>query len=538
MTQASRYRRYRAPAEDAEVLCDPSWDTLPSLLERNRKKIAECEVLIGGKPFASVRAEARATLIAAASAYTSSYARESGSMNLEGPLVVTGHQPGMHHPGVWLKNFAAGRLAGIVQGTAINLIIDNDLCRESAMQVPSGSVDDPHLVGIPFDAACSQMPFEERAISDQAVWKSFGTVATDSIASIVANPLVEEWWPRVLQLGQDQRLGETLAQARHLLELKWGNQTWEVPFSHLCCAEPFRRFALHLLGDAKAFRKAYNWALADYRQAHGLRNQAQPVPDLSEVDGWIETPFWVWSRKSPRRRPLFVSQEHGILNLSDQAEFQGQLEISSGEPANKSLQQLEAWENEGIKFRTRALATTMYARLFLADLFVHGIGGAKYDQVTDEISERFFGVRPPEHATVTATLRLPIEHPPATVQQIRQLRQELRQLKYHPESLLDRDQMGEADRRTYDQWSKEKLKWIKLEKTPENCAARHQGIEKANLELGELALGPRKEIVKQLAELDHQLRVNRLLESREYPFCLFPQKAIRDFLLDFTQYIP
>ena len=62
----------------------------------------------------------------------------------------------------------------------------------------------------------------------------------------------------------------------------------------------------------------------------------------------------------------------------------------------------------GIRLRTRALITTLFARLFLGDLFLHGIGGAKYDQVTDLLVERFFGVKPPGYMTLTATLRLPI----------------------------------------------------------------------------------------------------------------------------------
>ena len=50
----------------------------------------------------------------------------------------------------------------------------------------------------------------------------------------------------------------------------------------------------------------------------------------------------------------------------------------------------------------------MFARLFLCDLFIHGIGGAKYDQMTDAIIERFFGFAPPDYLTVTATAKLPI----------------------------------------------------------------------------------------------------------------------------------
>ena len=49
----------------------------------------------------------------------------------------------------------------------------------------------------------------------------------------------------------------------------------------------------------------------------------------------------------------------------------------------------------GVRLRTRALTTTMFARYLLGDLFIHGIGGAKYDELGDEIARGFFGIEPP-----------------------------------------------------------------------------------------------------------------------------------------------
>ncbi len=54
----------------------------------------------------------------------------------------------------------------------------------------------------------------------------------------------------------------------------------------------------------------------------------------------------------------------------------------------------------------------MFARLVLSDVFIHGIGGAKYDQLTDAIVRRFFGVEPPGYLVATATLKLPLPRHP------------------------------------------------------------------------------------------------------------------------------
>ena len=57
----------------------------------------------------------------------------------------------------------------------------------------------------------------------------------------------------------------------------------------------------------------------------------------------------------------------------------------------------------GLKVRSRALTNTLYARLFLCDLFIHGIGGGKYDEVTDDMIRRYYGIEPPEYLVLSAT---------------------------------------------------------------------------------------------------------------------------------------
>ncbi|MFM8397032.1 MAG: hypothetical protein ACKOAH_04320, partial [Pirellula sp.] len=52
--------------------------------------------------------------------------------------------------------------------------------------------------------------------------------------------------------------------------------------------------------------------------------------------------------------------------------------------------------------------TTLFMRCFLADGFVHGIGGGIYDRLTDEIIRGFLGIEPPNYAIATATLHLPL----------------------------------------------------------------------------------------------------------------------------------
>ena len=52
--------------------------------------------------------------------------------------------------------------------------------------------------------------------------------------------------------------------------------------------------------------------------------------------------------------------------------------------------------------RPRALTLTLFARVCLGDFFIHGIGGGKYDEVTDAIIRDYFGIEP---ARVPGALR-------------------------------------------------------------------------------------------------------------------------------------
>src|SRR6185312_5325259 len=61
------------------------------------------------------------------------------------------------------------------------------------------------------------------------------------------------------------------------------------------------------------------------------------------------------------------------------------------------------------RIRPRALTLTLFARLCLGDLFIHGIGGGKYDEATDAIIRDYFGIEPPGYQVLSATLHLPLE---------------------------------------------------------------------------------------------------------------------------------
>jgi hypothetical protein len=160
----------------------------------------------------------------------------------------------------------------------------------------------------------------------------------------------------------------------------------------------------------------------------------------------------------------------------------------------------------------------------LSDLFLHGIGGAKYDQVTDRIIQSFFGVEPPEFATVSATLRLPISYDLRDTSVAGQWEERLRELRYHPEHFVDLGGNGDnGDTRAAAEIIATKRHWLQIPKTSQNAQERHLVIARANAALQPYVAPLREQIERERQYIQGHQRGEALLRSREYSFCLYPR---------------
>ncbi|MAT68395.1 MAG: hypothetical protein CMJ58_02620 [Planctomycetaceae bacterium] len=539
LSQAATPPKYRTPAADGGCVSYPAWETLPILTASAAPRDAADEPTIGELQLAEFQAAARQELLEAAARYVASYAPPPAPATADRPLIVVGHQPDLVHPGVWLKNFAAAALAEELGGTALHLVIDTDGAHAAATRVPSGSPASPVARSIRFDAPAGPMAWEQQRVIDQRLWESFAERVAAELEPFSIAPLITAWWPTVLARSRaGVPPGLALAQARHLTELQWGAATRELPQSAVCQTESFRRFLCHLLAHLPRFNQAYNGALADFRRRHGISNHAQPMPNLADEGAWLEAPLWIWSHDDPTRRALLVRGSAGQVEISDGQGFQATLPLAADADPAAAIAELARLEDSGVKIRSRALVTTLFARLAVSDLFVHGIGGARYDEVTDEIGRAFFGVELSPYAAISGTLRLPIAHDQVGPDDVRRLRQTLRELRFHPERFLAETNLGDADRRAAEQAVSEKRRWIAEPKTTANAHQRHVAIESANARLGQLLEPLADDARRRLSEARVRSRAAAVLESREYAFCLFPQDLLQRFLLDFPDRMP
>jgi len=535
MSRTIQRWRLRAPEQHGATLIEPPLAAVEELLARNRHVLSERNCEIGGRSLAELSREARGEAYQAAVAFTRQL-RDVADSSTAGnaPFILSGHQPQLYHPGVWFKNFVVDFLRRRHKAVGINLIVDSDAMRSCAIRVPTGPVSQPRSESVAFDRPTAEFPYEERQIQDVAQFGSFAVRVKHVLGDLGENPLIQWLWPGVVANAERYgRPGMAIAAGRLQTEAEIGLANLELPLSHICRTGSFLRFAAHLLKYLPQLREQYNAALAEYRRVYRVKNAAQPLPDLASHGDWLEAPLWIWSEEDPQRRRLFIRHSGSGIELSDREMFH----VKHSPPAECGFESLVEYlshlADRGVKIRPRALTTTMYARLLLSDLFIHGIGGARYDQVTDRVIEAFFGLTPPSYVAATATFHLPVEREPVSEEEDRRLAHLLRELKFNPDRHLKVDDVADSDRRrSAEDAIEQKRRWIRTAKTPENAAHRHHKIVAANEALQPFVEPQRNELQQQGEQIHARLRAEAILASREYAFCLHPQETLSNLILE------
>lgn len=537
-------RRYRAPEADGAALIDPPGCQIAALVAANRRLAAQWAAQ--GWPLAAWQRRARAQLATLVAAQAEEEARAGvlpcvlppASRWLDRPLIVTGHQPLWYHPGVWFKNFLTAHIAQQLDGIALHLRVDNDVAGPATLAVPSHSAGQPLLMPLPLDRPAEGVPWEERPVQEPSLLASVARRVCDQFTLRVARgrPLVvERMQPYLTALvsqaatqaqggcavsGPALRLGDCLAIARHAVEREAGVTAFELNLSQLARTEPFGQFIDHLCRRAEELRQAYNDALAEYRAANRVRSRSHPVPALDAEGPWIELPLWIYGPQRPHRRRAFVRRCGNSWLLSDRQSVTLPAEpylaaVASGNDA--------VCEGEVVRVRPRALVTTLYTRLMLGDVFVHGIGGAKYDEMTDGLMARLWGLTPPAYVTATATFRLPLAWPAVDGARVAALAQRLRDLTWHPERWVS-DPQVQADATLAAKvaaLAAEKRDYLRTHRLRRGSASDYAGLQRIQSALRQ-HLAPVAEALRAAhAQAVAQQTQTRWLNSREFSLALF-----------------
>jgi hypothetical protein len=503
----------KAPRHHGELLAHPPLDAVASLRQDNFARLAGGALL--GRPLADLRDLARREILAGAQDYLAAGGEPVPEFSTS-TWFVGGHQPELFHPGVWVKNFILHSLARRHGALPLNLVVDNDVAKSASLRVPAGD----RVVSVPFDAPGGEVPFEERHVKDESVYRTLAERVATLTRDWPFRPWLHDLWPAAPR--PTPLLGERIVRVRRALERSMGLTPLEAPLSAVCRTEAFAWFACALLADLPRFVESYNGAVHDYRRRHDLKSKNHPVPDLARRGDSLEAPFWTWRADSPRRQRLFAARDAKGLQL-----FEGEVPLArlGGDPP-AWVDQWRTLERRGIKIRTRALTTTLFSRLLLADLFVHGIGGGKYDEVTDAILRRHFEREPPHFLIVTATLLLPFPRVTGLDQRWHDVNHEVRDLWYNPQRHLG----GVADAPAL--IARKESALTMPQRTHEERVGRFHALQQATEDLRPLIADRWEKRQGDRHEVETQRRRDAILAARDYSYCLYPEKMLRAFLAD------
>lgn len=293
-----------------------------------------------------------------------------------GRAIATSHQPDLFHAGIWVREFVLAELAR--QGwEATYFEADAASCQVEAVVPAYGPL---RVERVPLaTGSLERLPAPTRS-----EWEAF-----------LRRAGVESAWLEAPNLARFLAGLRHLA-APHQLPRRWQSEWSESPaFEQL--VQPIRE-------DPEGFRQVFNQVCSEVRARRRWRSRAHPFPELRRDGELVEVPLW------RERRPVW-------------ADSRGRL-WADGRPIEDRSQ-----------LRPRAMLWTAWCRL-QCDLYLHGTGGAAYDEATDLILQRFFGLEPAPYAVAWLNYWLDLPADERAPARLAELTARLWQVRHNPQRFL------------------------------------------------------------------------------------------------------
>lgn len=565
---------YKIPENEASVFYPPIGDA-PELTRDNMREIQHYAFKITDITFQTLRNETRLELLNIATQYTkkifsflphkssettSHTVNDSGKNAAEQlyesflpvepiishrycpesiPIILTGHEPIFYHPGIWIKNHLAYYLAEKLKGISINLIVDSDSCKAGFVYVPCFSEESASIQKVSFVEGKETQAYEEISLERIEVIERFKDKVDallrknnhDDVKNTVKDMQIMfdcfmYQIRHAYQQGCKDMTGLFTA-ARKGLENAFGIKNLEIPVSLMCNTKGFYSFFLHILYNAKQFTEIHNEKLNDYRNTHAISSKANPVPDLEIHDTLVELPFWIWEKGGARNK-CYARYDAGSIIVTNGNQME--LALKKDEDPQKIISRLRSLASHPfhpIKLRPRAITLTMFSRLFLSDVFLHGIGGSRYDVITNGIMKDFFHINPPKYITTTTTLFLPVKTHDIDAKTFPALQKELNDMRTNPE----RHASGKTRQHPlFLKMVEEKRALIERMRgsDKEKRSQLFHQIKKLNASMFKQITAEFGNRQKKLAAIKEKKAYNKVVKCREYPIGIFPFNALHD----------
>ncbi len=324
-------------------------------------------------------------------------------LNGIGPVIATGHQAWLWHPGILAKDLAAQHAAELHNAQTLHVVVDQDVSGPMRLQIP---VVDQGRAGVQVIeigevdtvvATCCQGPLNTGRVVQRldATRQRFGkTLAVD--LGVIAEAF--EDLPDCQTLAQ--QITVVLARLRAAMIDGW--QPMPIVFaSDLVKLTVFQDLIDRMAADAQHCVEQYNHAVAAHPDA-GV------VPLGGDRDR-VELPLWwlSWGRVRQRVFAEITSKRNAELVLENGER------IEAGAWKNAAERKTGNTDESAGTLAPRALLMTAVLRRWCCDYFIHGRGGNVYDRITDQWWRTWLGEELSPTAMVTADVTLGLGVPVA-----------------------------------------------------------------------------------------------------------------------------
>lgn len=389
-------KNFLVPEEKDCVFTRPAFKTWPSVLRKNRMALSVIEN----------RDTSQTELINITIEYTNMLGLSAVNPKSSANIIITGHQPNWLHCGIFAKSIIADKFAKQTSGVTIELVLDHDICNTSISMPVSGDNGVFKIETIPLEKKLQNIPLEFRfAPCEDQIIKFINTISKTRENSFCTHV----WKTNLFKIIDNSRfcrnIADVITQLQAQLVRILGLEITYLPVSLMSQCYSFTDFVSSVISDAARFVEVYNKVIKHKRQSENLKPNRTVRPlRIDYLNKIIELPFWLlW--KTGKRASLYVSFDDKDIRVGTSDTTIGTIDSSW----DKKQQIRQILKKNNCSIRPKAVTLTLFTRLYLADLFVHGTGAANYEYITDSLIRNFFKMADVNFGVATATMTLPAD---------------------------------------------------------------------------------------------------------------------------------
>jgi hypothetical protein len=443
-----------------DLLLEPPISEWSALAVAARRRDAR----VLGRPLRDWRVEARAQL----------------GLDRERPVIATGHQTLLWHPGILAKYLAVGAVAAAEPIATANLIVDQHADGFGAFEVPVRDHDGALAARrIEFTRSRPGVPM---ALHEPFTPSRAPAHFSSALPEVTAG--VQHIFAAIADHANAANAAMQMAAVLDDLMARWVRPMPPMPATRLMTTSFGRALVAACARDPRACAAAYNRAVTALPEA-----RIEPLAVDREA---VELPLWRVGPDGIRCRAF----DHDA----------------------------DAWLDAGaapaMLLMPRALFMTALVRLVACDLFVHGTGGASYDRAMERWIRDWLGAAPAPIAVASATLRLPLGAA-GSAGTVAEARRALRRWRHDPEAPPD-------DRRPGPGPAKRAL-LAAIDAQPRGSAARRAAFHAMHGRLDEWRRGAAADLdalEARVRDAERDVRDRAIAARRDWPFPLYSTGSI------------